>query len=84
MTKIVFKYLGKVMMMYSILLLIPAFVALIYNEALLVFVFPSIISFIVSASNVSFFKDVKYFEKPGTSEIISDFILLLKRNLKLR
>ena len=47
MNKIVFKYLGKVMMMYSFLLILPALVSLIYNEALLVFVFPAIISFII-------------------------------------
>ena len=45
--KIIYKYLGKVLITFSILLLIPMFISLIYKESLIPFVIPAIISLIL-------------------------------------
>ena len=44
--KLVYKYIGKVLITFAILLLCPIFVALIYREPILPFVIPAIISII--------------------------------------
>ncbi len=77
MNKIVFKYLGKVMMMYSFLLFLPALVSLVYNEALLVFVFPAIISFIIGYFlNRIHCKDKILFSKDGFMIVTLSWIMI--------
>ena len=77
MNKIVFKYLGKVMMMYSFLLFLPALVSLVYNEALLVFVFPAIISFIIGYFlNRIRCKDKILFSKDGFMIVTLSWIMI--------
>lgn len=45
--KLVFKYLGKVLITFSILLLFPTLVAIIYHEKLIPFLIPALLSFII-------------------------------------
>lgn len=45
--KIIYKYVGKVLITFSILLLFPIIISLIYHESPLPFIIPSIISFII-------------------------------------
>ena len=45
--KLVFKYIGKVLIAFSILLLCPIIIGLIYHEPIIPFIVPGIISLIL-------------------------------------
>ena len=60
MNKLIFKYIGKVLKAYSILLLFPLIISLIYNEKIFSFLIVSLITFVIGTIMNKIKTDKKY------------------------
>lgn len=75
--KLVYKYIGKVLIGFSILLLFPTLVSLIYKESLIPFIIPIIISLLVGILlNSLKVKNKNMFAKDGFAIVAISWILI--------
>ena len=75
--KLILKYLGKVIKVFSILLLVPVFISLIYKEHITPFIIPFFISFILGMLLDSIkVKNTTMYSKDGFSIVALSWILI--------
>ena len=77
MNRLVFKYIGKVLKAYSLLLLLPLIISLIYKEKIYSFLIASIITFVISLILNSIKTDKKYlFARDGFIIVTLSWIII--------